>query len=322
MAVYTKINKKDLNLFTKKYDIGKVLKFKGIKEGIENTNYFIQTSNNKFILTIYEKRVQKKDLPFFMKLMDKFHQQKINCPKPLKDKNDKYLTLIKNKAACIVTFLKGKDKKNLNNKNCYDVGKNIGILHKASNKIKLYRKNSMSINNLDSLLKSIKFKSKGIAPNLESVLKINLEKIKKEWPKNIPKGIIHGDLFIDNIFFNKNKFAGFIDFYFSCNDYLMYEIAISINALCFDNKKNKFILNNQKVKSLIKGYQSVKKISLKEKNALNILCRGAALRYLLTRIYDYFNTPKTALINIKDPKEYFQKLIIHNNLNSYKDYYN
>ena len=322
MAVYTKINNKDISSLSKKFNLGKIIKFQGIKQGIENTNYLLKTNNRKYILTIFEKRVQKKDLPFFMKLMDKFHQQKINCPKPLKDKNDKYLTLIKNKAACIVTFLKGKDKKNLNNKNCYDVGKNIGTLHKASNKIKLYRKNSMSINNLDSLLKSIKFKSKGIATNLESVLKINLEEIKKKWPKNIPKGIIHGDLFIDNIFFNKNELAGFIDFYFSCNDYLMYEIAISINALCFDKKNNKFIMNNQKVKNLIKGYQSVKKISLKEKDSLNILCRGAALRYLLTRIYDYFNTPKTALINIKDPKEYFQKLTIHNNLNSYKDYYN
>jgi homoserine kinase type II len=322
MAVFTKINNKDISSLSKKFNLGKIIKFQGIKQGIENTNYLLKTNNKKYILTIFEKRVQKKDLPFFMKLMDKFNQQKINCPKPLKDKNDKYLTLIKNKAACIVTFLKGKDKKNLNNKNCYDVGKNIGRLHKASNKIKLYRKNSMSINNLDSLLKNIKFKSKGIAPNLESVLKINLEEIKKEWPKNIPKGIIHGDLFIDNIFFNKNKFAGFIDFYFSCNDYSMYEIAICINALCFDTKKNKFILNNQKVKSLIEGYQSVNKISQKEKDALNILCRGAALRYLLTRIYDYFNTPKTALIKIKDPKEYFQKLIVHNNLNNYKDYYN
>ena len=237
MAVYTKINDKDVFSLSRKFNLGKIIKFQGIKQGIENTNYLLKTNNRNYILTIFEKRVQKKDLPFFMKLMDRLNQQKINCPKPLKDKNGKYLALIKNKAACIVTFLKGKDKQNLNNKNCYDVGKNIGRLHKASNKIKLYRKNSMSINNLDSLLKSIKFKSKSIAPNLKSVLKINLEEIKKEWPKNIPKGIIHGDLFIDNIFFNKNKFAGFIDFYFSCNDYSMYEIAISINALCFDKKK-------------------------------------------------------------------------------------
>jgi len=322
MAVYTKISKEDVLLLSKKFNLGKIIKFHGIKQGIENTNYLLKTIKKNYILTIFEKRVQKKDLPFFMKLMDKLNQQKINCPKPLKDKNGRYLTLIKNKSSCIVTFLNGKDKKILNDKNCFDVGKNIGKLHKASHKIKLYRKNSMSINNLDSLLKNIRFKSKSIYPNLRSILKINLEEIKKEWPKNLPQGIIHGDLFIDNIFFNKNKFAGFIDFYFSSNEYSMYEIAICINALCFDKKNHKFVLNNQKVKSLIKGYESFMKISQKEKDALNILCRAAALRYLLTRIYDYFNTPKTALIKIKDPKEYFQKLIIHNNLNNYKDYYN
>jgi homoserine kinase type II len=321
MAVYTKINNKDILLLSKNFNLGKIINFKGIKQGIENTNYLLKDKNNKYILTIFEKRVKKKDLPFFMKLMDSLNRQKINCPKPLKDKNGNYLTLIKNKSACIVTFLKGKDKSILDNKNCYDAGKNIAKFHQATNKIKLYRKNSMSINNLGTLLKSIRFKSKTISPKLKSILTKNLKEIQKDWPKNIPKGIIHGDLFIDNIFFNKNKFVGFIDFYFSSNDYLMYEIAICINALCFDKKNNKFSLNNKKVKSLINGYQSIKKISQKEKNALNILCRGAAIRYLLTRIYDYFNTPKTALIKIKDPKEYFQKLIIHNNLNNYKDYY-
>ena len=138
--------------------------------------------------------------------------------------------------------------------------------------------------------------------------------------KKLPKGIIHGDLFIDNIFFNKNKLSGIIDFYFAANDYFMYEIAICINALCFDNKKSKFKINKQKIKSLIQGYESIKKISLKEKKSLNILCRGAAMRYFLTRLYDYSNTPKTALIQIKDPNEYYQKLITHNTLVSYKDY--
>ena len=322
MAVYTKINSKDILSLSKKFELGKIIKFQGIKQGIENTNYLLKTNNKKYILTIFEKRVQKKDLPFFMKLMDMLNRQKINCPRPLKGKNGRYLTMIKNKSACIVTFLRGKDKIILNNKNCYDAGKNIGKLHSASKKINLYRKNSMSINNLDGLLNSIRFKSNTIFPNIRQVLKKNLKDIKAEWPKKLPKGIIHGDLFIDNIFFNKNKFAGFIDFYFSCNDYLMYEIAICINALCFDKKKNKFEINKHKVKNLIKGYKGVRKISKKEKNSLNVLCRGAALRYLLTRIYDYSNTPKSALIKIKDPKEYFQKLIIHNNLNTFEDYYN
>ena len=322
MAVYTKIDQSEIISITKKFKLNKIIKFQGIKKGIENTNYLLKTKKNKYILTIFEKRVKKKDLPFFMKLMDKLNSYNISCPKPLKNKNGKYLTLIKKKTACIVTFVNGQDKKTLNIQNCYKIGKNIAKLHRTSKKIKLFRKNSMSINSLGPLLKSIKFKSKNISPNLQSVLTQSLNKIKKDWPKKLPKGIIHGDLFIDNIFFKKNKFAGFIDFYFSCTDYFMYELAICVNALCFDKKNNKFIINNKKIKSLIKGYESVKKISLKEKNSLNILCRGAALRYLLTRVYDYFNTPKNALIKIKDPKEYFQKLIIHNNLNSYQNYYN
>ena len=148
----------------------------------------------------------------------------------------------------------------------------------------------------------------------------NLSNIKKNWPSKLPNGIIHGDLFIDNIFFKKDKLSGVIDFYFAANDFFMYEIAICINALCFDKKNNKFKINKQKVKNLIKGYESVRKITIKEKKSLNILCRGAAIRYLLTRLYDYSNTPKTALIQIKDPNEYYQKLITHNNLSSYRDY--
>jgi len=322
MAVYTKLTNKDIHLLSDSYQIDKVNSFKGIKKGIENTNYLLKTKKKKFILTIFEKRVQKKDLPFFMNLMDKLNQKKILCPKPLKSKKNKYLVTIKKKSACIVTFLKGKDKTHLDYKNCFDIGKNIAKFHKAASKITLYRENSMSIKKLDKLLESIKFKSKKKTLGLKSILDINLRDIKREWPKNLPKGIIHGDLFIDNIFFNKNKFSGFIDFYFSSNDYLMYEIAICINALCFDKIKNKFIMNNKKIKNLINGYESVRVITKKEKESLNILCRGAALRYLLTRIFDYFNTPKTALIKIKDPNEYLQKLIIHNNLNKYKDYYN
>ena len=321
MAVYTKINKKDLSIINKIFDKKKFISFKGIKQGIENTNYLIRTRNEKFILTIFEKRVSKNEIPFFMKLMDQLNVSKINCPKPLKNNNDKYLIKLKGKTACIVSFLKGKDKKNLNLKNCYDVGKMVAQMHLSTKKIKLYRKNSMGLKNLYPLLNSIKFKSKKFN-NLEKFLKINFKDIKKKWPKKLPSGIIHGDLFIDNIFFNNNKLSGIIDFYFAANDYFMYEIAICVNALCFDKSKNRFILNKKKVKNLIKGYESIKNISNKEKNSLNILCRGAALRYFLTRLYDYTNTPKTALIMIKDPREYYQKLIIHNNLKNFKAYLN
>ena len=322
MAVYTKITSKDVLSLGNYYKIGKIIKSEGIKKGIENTNYLLKTSKQKFILTIFEKRVQKKDLPFFMHLMEKLNQEKIICPWPLKGKSGKHLSEIKKKPACIVSFLEGTDKTNLNNKNCFDIGKNIAKFHKITTKMKLYRQNSMSVKKLGTLLKSIKFKSNEISPKLKPILIACLKDIKNKWPQKLPEGIIHGDLFIDNIFFNKNKFSGFIDFYFSSNDYLMYEIAICINSLCFNKKNNSFVMNNKKIKNLIDGYESIRRFSKEEKNALNILCRGAALRYLLTRIYDYFNTPKSAMIQIKDPNEYLQKLIIHNKLNNYKDYYN
>ena len=319
MAVYTKISKKDIYYINKKFEIEKIINFKGIKQGIENTNYLLRSKNKKFILTIFEKRVVKKEIPFFMNLMDELNNSKINCPKPLKNKNGKYLIKINNKIACIVSFLKGKDKKTLDLKNCYEVGKTIAGMHLSTKKINFFRKNSMGVKFLNPLLNSIKFKSKKFT-NIEKFLKTNFKDIKKKWPKKLPNGIIHGDLFIDNIFFKNNKLSGIIDFYFAANDFFMYEIAICINALCFDKKNSKFLLNKKKVKNLIKGYESIKKISVKEKKSLNILCRGAAMRYFLTRLYDYTNTPKTALIKIKDPREYYQKLVIHNNLKTYKDY--
>ncbi len=319
MAVYTKISNKDIRLINSKFDIDEIKSFQGIKKGIENTNYLLKTKKEKFILTIFEKRVSNKEIPFFMKLMDNLNQSKIICPKPLKDKNKNYLIKLKNKTACVVSFLKGKDKQILNINNCYQVGKIISQMHSITKKLKFSRKNSMGIKNLNPLLKSIKFKSKKNS-NLEKFLIQNLSNIKKNWPSKLPSGIIHGDLFIDNIFFNKDKLSGVIDFYFAANDFFMYEIAICINALCFDKKRNKFKINKQKIKNLIKGYESVRKITIGEKKSLNILCRGAAIRYLLTRLYDYSNTPKTALIQIKDPNEYYQKLITHNNLSSYRDY--
>ncbi len=319
MAVYTKINKKDISYINQKFNNENFISFQGIKQGIENTNYLLKSNNKKFILTIFEKRVSKKDIPFFMKLMAQLDKSKINCPRPLRNRNGNYLIKIKNKSACIVSFLEGKDKKKLSLKNCYEIGQMVAQMHLFTKKIRLYRKNSMNIKNLDPLLKSIKFKSKKF-DNLEKFLKNNFKDITRKWPKKLPNGIIHGDLFIDNIFFKKNKLSGFIDFYFAANDYFMYEIAICINALCFDKKNYRFIINKQKIKNLLKGYQKIKKISLKEKKSLNILCRGAAMRYFLTRLYDYSNTPKTALIKIKDPREYYQKLVIHNNLNTYKDY--
>ena len=322
MAIYTKISRNDVAAIERKFNLGKIISFKGIKKGIENTNYLLRTKNNKYILTIFEKRVQKKDLPFFMSLMDKLNNHKINCPKPQKSKKGNYLVNIKNKPASIVSFVEGKEKNKLKIKDCYEIGKNIAKLHMASKKIKLYRKNSMSLGSWPKLLNKIGNKSNKIDVNLNDLMKTSLRDIKKRWPRKLSSGIIHGDLFIDNIFFKNNKFYGYIDFYFSSNDFLIYEIAICINALCFDKKNRKFIFNKKKSKNLLRGYSSLRKLSKNEKNCLNILCKGAALRYLLTRTYDYLNTPKSAVIKIKNPREYIQKLIIHNKFNNFKNYYN
>ena len=322
MAIYTKISRNDVVSIERKFNLGKIISFKGIKKGIENTNYLIRTKKNKYILTIFEKRVQKRDLPFFMSLMDKLNNHNINCPKPQKNKIGNYLITIKNKPASIVSFVEGKDKNKLKIKDCYEIGKNIAKLHIVSKKIKLYRKNSMSLNSWSKLLNKIGNKYKKIEVNLNELIKTSFADIKKRWPKKLTNGIIHGDLFIDNIFFKKNKFHGYIDFYFAANDFFMYEIAICINALCFDKKNRKFIFNRKKSKNFLKGYSSLRKLSKNEKNSLNTLCKGAALRYLLTRTYDYLNTPKSAIIKIKDPHEYIQKLKVHNKFSNFKNYYN
>ena len=324
MAVFTKISTKDISYIESQFNFGKIRIFKGIKKGIENTNYLIQTKNKKYILTIFEKRVhggcKSKDLTFFTKLMSKLSKLKIKCPEPIKNKKGSFIFKLKNKNACIVTFLKGKDKKQLNDKDCFSVGKNIATLHKTSAKIKLFRKNSLSVESWSKLLTKIDNRINKVSKNLKYTMKNDLKIIKENWPKKLPSGIIHCDLFVDNIFFYKKKFYGFIDFYFATNDFLAYELATSVNALCFNKKKNKFVLDKKKSSRLIKGYESVRKLTKDEKLHFNTICRGSALRYLLTRSYDYLNTPKKAVIKIKDPKEYFQKLNFHRKIVSFNQY--
>ena len=326
MAIYTKISKKDVASIEKKFNLGKITSFKGIKKGIENTNYLIRTKNKKYILTIFEKRVhggcKYKDLIFFMKLMAKLSKSKIKCPSPIKNKKGNYIFKLKNKNACIVTFLEGKDKKQLSAKDCFMVGKNIAKFHKVSSKIKLYRGNTLAVNSWSRLLSKIDNRINKISKNIKWIMKNDLKYIEENWPKNLPNGIIHCDLFVDNIFFNKSKFYGFIDFYFSSNDFLSYELATCINALCFKKRKNKFILDKIRSSKLIKGYETIRKLTKKEKLSFSTVCRGSALRYLLTRAYDYLNTPKNAVIKKKDPKEYFQKLNFHRNIEGFNQYLN
>ena len=313
MAIYTKVDTHEAKFILKNYNLGELKKIQGIKKGIENTNYLLITTTGKFILTLFEKRVQAKELPFFMNLMLSLNDRKILCPKPIKNKNKKTLFQIKNRQAAICSFVYGKEKTSHTLSECRSIGKNIAKLHMVGKKIKLHRANNLSIKSWIALNQSIKTKANKKIPNIYSFINTLLLDLKKKWPSQLPTGIIHGDLFPDNIFFNKKKFAGFIDFYFSCSDFLIYDIAICINAMCFD-KKIKF--NKLKANALLKGYSSQRKISKKEFTALPQLLLGASIRFFLTRLHDSINRQKGAVVKVKNPNEFLKRIQFYINTKS------
>ena len=299
----------------------RLLNYKEIKEGIENTNYFIQTEKDKFILTLYEKRVDEKDLPFFMSLMKNLHDKNFPSPKPIININGNYISEISNKKAAVVSFLDGSSKKNLNPKNCYEVGVNTAKLHLITKNLVAKRKNKLSVLSWRKIYNKVKKDCSKIHPNLIEIIEKNLEEIEHKWPKNIPSGIIHADLFPDNIFFKNDKLTGIIDFYFACNDFYALEIAVCLNALCFEGKNDNLSFNVTKAKKFIDGYSSIRKLSEDEKKSLKILCQGAAIRFLLTRVFDYLNLTEGAIVKIKDPLEYLKRLEFHDSVKNYQDYF-
>ncbi len=317
MAVYTKISSSFLIKILKDFQIGNLIDYSGIKEGIENTNYFLKTTEGKFILTIFEKRVEDNDIPFFIKLMKHLSKKQFLCPQPIKDKNNKFIQKINNKKFIIVTFLEGSWKKLPNNQDCFLVGKTIADLHKKTKDFKLIRKNSLSISGWEKLINEIKKKIpedniKKLDENLLKDINESFLRCSNNWPNNLTKGLIHGDVFPDNIFFKQKKVSGVIDFYFSCTDILLYEIAIALNAWCFNEN---IVFDFKKAKNLIQGYSSEIPLSEKEIIFLPILAEAAALRFLLTRLYDWFNTTDDAIITKKNPIEYLYKLrFFRNNL--------
>jgi len=320
MAVYTKLQKEEINNILLNYKVGKLKNFEGIREGIENTNYFIETEKGKYILTIYERRVKDTDLPFFSNLMVELSKNGFNCPKPILNKDNNYISEIKNKKFMIVSFLEGSSKKNLTPIECKIVGNQIAKLHQITKNFKFVRTNDLSVKSWRSIFSQVKNRCNKIHPELPKLIEANLISIEKEWPKNLPSGIIHADLFSDNIFFKNNKFSGFIDFYFSCNDFYAFEIAVCFNALCFDGVKQNLSFNVTKAKKLMEGYNEVRKITKDEKIAIKVLSQGAALRFLLTRVFDYLNTVDNAVVKIKDPEEYLKRLEFHKNAKSFEDY--
>ena len=318
MAVYTKLEHQEVEQFLKQYNINNFKDYKGITEGVENTNYFIKTSQQDYILTIYEKRVDENDLPFFIKLLSSLSDNRFPCPKPIANKNNEKINKIKNKNAALVTFLNGQSKNKITSEECFEIGKITAQLHEITKKFDINRKNNLSIENWESIFeKTIKQKI-DLDESIIKKTKNYLNFLKDKWPKNLPQGIIHADLFPDNIFFTNNKVSGIIDFYFACNDFFAYEIAICINSLCFDNNST---FNMTKAKNLIDGYTSIKTLSEDEKKYLPILSMGAAMRFFLTRLYDFYHTDNKADVKIKDPFEYLKKIEFHSTIKNFNEYF-
>ena len=318
MAVYTKLEHQEVRQFLEQYNIDNFKDYKGITEGVENTNYLIKTSEQDYILTIYEKRVDENDLPFFIKLLSYLSENKFPCPKPIANKNNEKINRIKNKNAALVTFLNGQSKNKITSEECFEIGKITAQLHEITKKFDINRKNNLSIENWESIFeKTIKQKI-DLDESIIKKTKNYLNFLKDKWPKNLPQGIIHADLFPDNIFFTNNKVSGIIDFYFACNDFFAYEIAICINSLCFDNNST---FNMTKAKNLIDGYTSIRTLSEDEKKYLPILSMGAAMRFFLTRLYDFYHTDNKADVKIKDPFEYLKKIEFHSTIKNFNEYF-
>ncbi len=320
MAIYTKLDGDKIDFILSNYELGNVKTFEGIKEGIENTNYSIETDKGKYILTIYEKRVNSNDLPFFSRLMLGLSNKNFICPKPISNKNNEYISDFENKKLMIVSYLEGRSKKNLSPLDCKIVGKESAKLHQITKDFNFKRDNNLSVKSWRKIFDQVKDKCVKIHPDLPVLIEGNLNDVEKDWPNNLPNGIIHADLFNDNIFFKKNKFSGFIDFYFSCNDFYAFEIAICFNALCFEGIKENLSFNVTKAKKFMEGYNEIRKISDDEKKSIKVLSQGAALRFLLTRVFDYINIVDGAVVKIKDPIEYLRRLEFHKNAKSYEDY--
>tara|TARA_B100002051_G_C16601230_1_gene568149 strand:- start:16 stop:984 length:969 start_codon:yes stop_codon:yes gene_type:complete len=321
MAIYTKFNQKKIQEILSKYDLGKLDSFKGIEEGIENTNYYLSVNNKKYILTVYEKRVNSEDLPFFSNLMSSLNKAGFKCPTPLINKQNQTITDYEGKKLMIVSFLEGKAKQNLSPQNCKSIGFEVARMHQITKKFKIKRRNNLSVKSWRGLFVSVKDKCSKIHKDLPQLIEENLKDVENNWPKNLPSGIIHADLFHDNIFFIQDKFSGVIDFYFSCDDFFAFEIAICFNALCFDGIKQNLSFNVTKAKNFIDGYSSIRKLTNEEKNSIKVLSQGAALRFLLTRVFDALNTVEGAIVKIKDPIEYLKRLEFHKNSKNYEDYF-
>ena len=309
MAVYTQISIDELNLFLSKYNIDNINEFSGIKGGTSNSNYLLTADNKKFILTIFEERTNQENLPFYFDLMNHLNAHDIKCPEVIKDKQGNFSNSIKQKHAVITSFLAGSSLEKIKPIHCSNLGLTIAKMHNASEKLNIKRENELGFDKLGIIIEKLKTYKKHIDDEKLKFIEDEFLFLSKEISKDLPSGIIHADLFPDNIFFEENNLTGIIDFYFSCNDFYAYEIAICLNAWCFEDSNNEF--NPTKAKYLLGSYNQERKFSNEEVEALPLLARASALRYLLTRLLDFYSHEDSDLILKKDPNEYISKLKFH-----------
>lgn len=317
MAVYTEVPDDELARFIATYDIGELWSYKGIAEGVENSNYLVHTATGPFILTLYEKRVDPDDLPFFLGLMDHVAAAGFQCPTPVHDRDGRMLRELAGRPAAMVTFLEGLWIRRPWPEHCAALGHALAEFHLAGLTYTGSRPNSLSVTDWRPLLASSEDKADTILAGLTGEMESELSFLEANWPDGLPNGIIHADLFPDNVFFMGKEISGFIDFYFACTDALAYDIAICLNAWCFE-QDNAF--NVTKARAMLKAYTQVRPLTSSEYDALPILARGAALRFLLTRVYDWLNTAKDALVKPKDPLEYVRKLRFHAQVTATSEY--
>ena len=317
MAVYTEVSDDALNAFLDLYDLGDVVSFKGIAEGVENSNFLLRTSRGQFILTLYEKRVNADDLPFFVGLMEHLAERGVTCPQPVHNRAGEALGRLAGRPAAIVTFLDGIWIRRPNVRHCGAVGEALARMHLAGADFPLRRANALSLDGWPPLLHAAEEGADSVAPLLRVQTAAELTLLQARWPVGLPGGVIHADLFNDNVFFIGEKLSGLIDFYFACNDALAYDLAICLSAWCFEPDN---VFNVSKGQALISAYERVRPLSEPEVAALPILARGAALRFMLTRLVDWLNVPPGAKVAPKNPLEYRDKLRFHQRVKTAADY--
>ncbi len=317
MAVYTDVSDADLAAFLGGYDVGGLLSCKGIAEGVENSNYFVHTEGGNFILTLYEKRVAEADLPFFVELMDHLAARGLNCPRPVRDRRGAALGRLAGRPAAMVTFLDGVWIKQPGVDHCGALGRALAQLHRAGADFAMRRPNALSVESWPGLFAAAGEGADRVSPGLTALVAEELASLAAGWPRGLPEGVIHADLFPDNVFFLGDRLSGLIDFYFACTDSLAYDLAICLNAWCFAPDGG---FDPARGAAMLAGYQAVRPLAAAEVGALPVLARGAALRFMLTRLVDWLNVPPGALVRPKDPLEYLGKLRFHRGVQSAATY--